>query len=207
VGAWDEWNVTEDADLGMRLARFGYRVGMLDSDTWEEAPHELENWFRQRVRWQKGWMQTLIVHSRGPVFFLRDLGFERALAATTLFVGAVLSGLFWPAFAADTIWRALSVGQGPLSPWREASDLFVYILAASGVWAIVGPAVIASKLRRLNLTVRALALLPVYYILLTAATWTAIFHLALWPHHWAKTAHGRSRARKTPIYVRPQYIR
>jgi glycosyltransferase XagB len=207
VGAWDEWNVTEDADLGIRLARFGYRVGMLDSDTWEEAPYELGNWFKQRVRWQKGWMQTLIVHSRGPMLFLRDLGLQRALAATTLFVGAVLSGLFWPAFAADTIWRALSVGQGPLSPWREASDLFVYILAASGVWAIVGPAVVASKLRRLNLTVRALALLPVYYILLTAATWTAIFHLALWPHHWAKTAHGRSRARKTPIYVRPQYLR
>jgi cellulose synthase/poly-beta-1,6-N-acetylglucosamine synthase-like glycosyltransferase len=50
VGAWDEWNVTEDADLGIRLARFGYRVRALDSDTWEEAPYELGNWFRQRVR-------------------------------------------------------------------------------------------------------------------------------------------------------------
>ena len=67
VGAWDEWNVTEDADLGIRLARFGYRVESLDSDTWEEAPHEFGNWFAQRVRWQKGWMQTCIVHSRGPV--------------------------------------------------------------------------------------------------------------------------------------------
>ena len=69
VGAWDEWNVTEDADLGVRLARFGYRVKALDSDTWEEAPYEFGNWFRQRVRWQKGWMQTLIVHSRRPLFF------------------------------------------------------------------------------------------------------------------------------------------
>ena len=69
VGAWDEWNVTEDADLGIRLARFGYRVKALDSDTGEEAPYEFGNWFRQRVRWQKGWMQTLIVHSRRPSFF------------------------------------------------------------------------------------------------------------------------------------------
>jgi hypothetical protein len=69
VGAWDEWNVTEDADLGIRLARFGYRVRALDSDTCEEAPYEFGNWFRQRVRWQKGWMQTLIVHSRHPIFF------------------------------------------------------------------------------------------------------------------------------------------
>jgi hypothetical protein len=57
VGAWDEWNVTEDADLGIRLARFGYRVETFDSDTWEEAPHELGNWFAQRVRWQKGGMR------------------------------------------------------------------------------------------------------------------------------------------------------
>jgi hypothetical protein len=59
VGAWDEWNVTEDADLGVRLARFSYRVRSLDSDTSEEAPYELGNWFRQRVRWQKGWMRLV----------------------------------------------------------------------------------------------------------------------------------------------------
>jgi glycosyltransferase XagB len=87
VGAWDEWNVTEDADLGIRLARFGYRVKALDSDTSEEAPYEFGNWFRQRMRWQKGWMQTSIVHSRRPVFFWRDLGPRRALAAMTLIVG------------------------------------------------------------------------------------------------------------------------
>jgi cellulose synthase/poly-beta-1,6-N-acetylglucosamine synthase-like glycosyltransferase len=81
VGAWDEWNVTEDADLGVRLARFGYRVKALDSDTWEEAPFEVGNWFRQRARWQKGWMQTLIVHARRPIFFWRDLGPRRAVAA------------------------------------------------------------------------------------------------------------------------------
>ena len=202
VGAWDEWNVTEDADLGIRLARFGYRVETFDSDTWEEAPHELGNWFAQRVRWQKGWMQTLIVHSRHPILFVRDLGFQRALAATTWMVGAILSGLFWPAFAAGTLWRALSAGQGDLTPWREASDVFVYILALAGVWAMFVPAVVAVRLRRFGVTAGALALLPVYYILLTAATWTAMFHLALWPHHWAKTAHGRSRRGSALVVAR-----
>src|SRR5271166_4463233 len=108
VGAWDEWNVTEDADLGIRLARFGYQVNTLDSDTWEEAPHELGNWFRQRVRWQKGWMQTLIVTSRRPAFLQRDLGIQRTLAATTLIAGTILGGVFWPAFALETIWGALT---------------------------------------------------------------------------------------------------
>lgn len=199
VGAWDEWNVTEDADLGVRLARFSYRVRSLDSDTWEEAPYELGNWFRQRVRWQKGWMQTLIVHSRRPIFFWRDLGPQRAIAATTLVVGALFGCLFWPAFAVATIWRLFSAGQGGLSLWREESDVFTYILALAGVWAILLPAIVAGKLRRLKLTAGPLALLPVYYILVSLATWAAMLDLILWPHYWAKTAHGRSRQRANPL--------
>jgi len=204
VGAWDEWNVTEDADLGVRLARFGYRVKALDSETWEEAPHELGNWFRQRIRWQKGWMQTLIVHSRRPIFFLRDLGPRRTTAATTLLVGAIFGCLFWPVFAAGTIWRAVTVGQGALSPWREMSDVFTYILALAGVWTILLPAIIAAKLRRLKVTLSALLLLPVYYLLVTAATWAAMLDLLLRPHYWAKTAHGRSRQAPSPRVRRAQ---
>jgi cellulose synthase/poly-beta-1,6-N-acetylglucosamine synthase-like glycosyltransferase len=192
VGAWDEWNVTEDADLGIRLSRFGYRVKALDSDTWEEAPYEFGNWFSQRVPWQKGWIQTLIVHSRRPIFFWRDLGPRRAVAATTLIVGAIFGCLFWPAFAIGTIWRALTV-RGALSPWRELSDVFTYILALAGVWTILLPAVIAAKFRGLKVTTSVLVLLPVYYILVSAATWVAVFDQVLRPHYWAKTAHGRSR--------------
>ena len=202
VGAWDEWNVTEDADLGIRLARFGYRVRALDSDTSEEAPHELKNWFRQRVRSQKGWMQTLIVHSRGPNFFRRDLGPRRAVAATTLIGGAIVGGLFWPVFAAATIWRALTVGVGELTPSREMTDVFTYILALAGIWAIVLPAAVAARLRGLKLTFRALALMPAYYLLLTAATWTAMLHLAMWPYYWGKTDHGMRRPRPTLRVVR-----
>jgi cellulose synthase/poly-beta-1,6-N-acetylglucosamine synthase-like glycosyltransferase len=194
VGAWDEWNVTEDADLGVRLSRFGYRVKALDSDTWEEAPFEVGNWFRQRVRWQKGWMQTLIVHSRRPIFFWRDLGPRRAVAATTLIVGAIFGCMLWPAFAVGTIWRALTAGQGALTPWREMTDVFTYILALSGVWTILLPAFIAAKFRRLKVTASTLVLLPIYYLLVSAATWAAVLDLVLRPHYWAKTAHGRSRA-------------
>ena len=203
VGAWDEWNVTEDADLGVRLARFGYRVKALDSDTLEEAPHELGNWFRQRMRWQKGWMQTLIVHSRRPVFFWRDLGARRAIAATTLIVGAIFGCLFWPFFAMGTIWRALTVG-GALTPSRELSDVFTYILALAGVWTVLLPALIAGRLRRLKVTTSALLLLPVYYLLVTAATWAAMLDLLFRPHYWAKTAHGRSRQAPSPLVRRAQ---
>ena len=144
-------------------------------------------------------MQTLIVHSRRPIFFWRDLGPRRAVAATTLIVGAIFGCLFWPAFAVGTIWRALTVGQGAMSPWREMSDVFTYILALSGVWTILLPAVIAAKFRGLKVTASVLVLLPVYYLLVSAATWVAMLDQVLRPHYWAKTAHGRSRQRPSPL--------
>ncbi len=203
VGAWDEWNVTEDADLGIRLARFGYRVRALESDTSEEAPHELKNWFRQRVRWQKGWLQTLIVHSRQPGLFRRDLGPSRAFAATTLIGGAIVGCLFWPVFAFLTLWRALTVGDdGALAPAREMIDVFTYILALAGAWTIALPASIAARLRGSRVSLRSFALMPVYYMLVCAATWAAMVHLAMWPYYWGKTDHGRSRARPALRVVR-----
>jgi cellulose synthase/poly-beta-1,6-N-acetylglucosamine synthase-like glycosyltransferase len=57
VGGWDPHNVTEDADLGMRLARFGYRSGVVASSTYEEAPADIGRWLGQRTRWFKGWMR------------------------------------------------------------------------------------------------------------------------------------------------------
>jgi glycosyltransferase XagB len=149
-------------------------------------------------------MQTLIVHSRRPIFFWRDLGPRRAVAATTLIVGAIFGCLFWPAFAIGTVWRALTVGQGALSPWRELSDVFTYILALAGVWTILLPAVIAAKFRRLKVTTSVLVLLPVYHILVSAATWVAVFDQVLRPHYWAKTAHGRSRQGPSQLVRRTQ---
>jgi len=193
VGGWDEWNVTEDADLGIRLARYGYKIGTLDSDTSEEAPHEFGNWIRQRVRWQKGWMQTCIVHSRRPVRFIRDLGAVRALAATTLIFGAVASALLWPAFTLSTLWRAFGPGAAELPRWREGVDVFVYILACAGMWSIVVPAIVAARQRRLNVGAGTFALLPVYYALISFAAWTAIADFIVRRHFWAKTARGRLR--------------
>jgi glycosyltransferase XagB len=116
--------------------------------------------------------------------------------------GAIVGGLFWPAFALATIWRALTVWRGELTPSREMSDVFTYILALSGIWAIVLPATVAARLRGLKLTISALALMPVYYLLLTAATWTAMVHLVMWPYYWGKTDHGTRRQRPSLRVVR-----
>ena len=80
VGGWDPYNVTEDADLGFRLARAGHRTKTIASTTWEEAPIRLESWIKQRTRWLKGWMQTYLVHTRNPRRACREFGWRGWLA-------------------------------------------------------------------------------------------------------------------------------
>ena len=148
VGAWDAWNVTEDADLGMRLAFAGARVGALASSTAEEAPAEFAAWFRQRVRWQKGWMQTLIVHSRRPLRFARALGRSRALAALALIGGSTLGGLFGPPLFFAALWRAASGQLGAASVWQIFGDVAIYLLALSGLMTMAVPGLTAMRRRR-----------------------------------------------------------
>ena len=74
LGGWDPYNVTEDADLGLRAAAKGYRVGVIDSTTYEEACSAPGTWMRQRTRWIKGYMQTALVHMRHPLRFVREAG-------------------------------------------------------------------------------------------------------------------------------------
>jgi cellulose synthase/poly-beta-1,6-N-acetylglucosamine synthase-like glycosyltransferase len=194
VGGWDAWNVTEDADLGIRLARFGARVGALVSDTAEEAPNELGNWFRQRVRWQKGWMQTLIVHTRRPVRLFRELGFRHGVCALLLIGGTVITGLLGPPLLADALLRGLFEFFDP-APASRFSDVVTYILTLVGAQTIIIPAAVA--MRRRNMPGKGFALLtmPAYYGLVFLATWVGLFELARRPFHWHKTEHGKVGAR------------
>ncbi len=170
----------------------------MNSDTSEEAPNDFKNWFAQRVRWQKGWMQTCIVHAREPIGFCRDFGALRACAATILIVGALVGALLWPPFALDTLWRAFGPCAALLPRSREAVDVFVYLLACAGIWAVLGPAIVVVRQRRLKVGVGGFALLPLYYALVTLAAWAAIADLIVRPHFWAKTEHGRVRRKPIP---------
>ncbi|MEI9931390.1 MAG: glycosyltransferase [Rhizomicrobium sp.] len=96
IGAWDPFNVTEDADIGLRLAQLGYRTAMLDSTTWEEAPERIDIWIKQRSRWLKGYMQTWLVHSRNAGSLTRQVGLGGFLAFQLFIGGAVLSALVNP---------------------------------------------------------------------------------------------------------------
>jgi glycosyltransferase XagB len=98
--AWDPFNVTEDADLGTRLSRSGYRCQVLSSNTFEEAPVKLASWLRQRTRWIKGYMQTWLVHMRQPAKLWHELGPGGFLGFQVMVGGTVLSALVHPWFYA-----------------------------------------------------------------------------------------------------------
>lgn len=205
IGGWDAWNVTEDADLGIRIARCGYDVEVLDSSTFEEAPDRLTAWLKQRSRWYKGWMQTLGVHARAPWRTIQDLGFVHAALCFASLVSGLASALLGPAL---TVVAIVQVTNGNLL--RPASDLDAIVCVtaclvfALGVVALVWPAILAIARRRRWALLPMLALLPVYCVLLMLAAWMALLDLAWKPHRWLKTEHGLGKHGSARIGSRRQ---
>jgi cellulose synthase/poly-beta-1,6-N-acetylglucosamine synthase-like glycosyltransferase len=195
VGAWDPYNVTEDADLGMRLARFGLRTTVVPSTTFEEAPARIGPWLRQRTRWLKGWMQTWLVHMREPRRLLRDLGPAGALTFQLVVGGNVLAPLVQPIFLAGVA-GALLLDLAPFGAGEPlvASLAWLFGLAlAAGYVSSAALGVLGLKQRGLLATAWVLLLLPLHWLLLSLAAWRALFQLLSDPYRWEKTEHGLAR--------------
>lgn len=195
VGGWDAWNVTEDADLGLRLARFGYDIDMLASTTFEEAPERLGLWFKQRRRWTKGWMQTLIVLMRDLPDVVRDLGPKRALVVALLLTNLVTGPLLTPFFLALVTWHLVAEGlptpHGPVAILEATLAFTVIVVGALGtLWQ----AWLGARRRGLSCWLALPAVLP-YQLMIAAAAWGGIIDLVRRPHHWHKTPHGAAARR------------
>ncbi len=191
VGAWDAWNLTEDADLGIRLARLGHRIEDLPSTTWEELPATLRPWLNQRTRWLKGWMQTLIVQARMPRDLLGELGPFRMLAISLTGLSVVMGALGLP-LCLLSLGLRLSMGL----PFFEGHSLILVSdvlvmgsLAAALLLETVPPLLALAKRRSLHLA-PAMVLAPAIYILISIAAWRALFELTRDPFLWRKTPHG-----------------
>jgi glycosyltransferase XagB len=205
AGAWDAWNVTEDADLGLRLARLGYRVGKLESTTWEEAPVTLRPWLRQRTRWLKGWMQTSMVHGCQWRAGLRDVGLVGLVALYAQTIGLVLAALGWPFFTAGLFWH---VGTGSLFAPGTWSAAIIAVLeptvAVLGVAIVLWAWALGAAVRGIRLKAADVVLLPLYILLVSGAGWCAVADLIHAPFRWTKTEHGVARRRtdrrlKSPV--------
>jgi hypothetical protein len=190
IGAWDPYNVTEDADLGMRLARFGYRSTVIASTTYEEALADWRRWLRQRTRWFKGWMQTWLVHMQTPVALLRELGIGGFLIFQLLVGGSVLAALIFPACAALIAWRVIA-GEPVVDTGVGGLHVLALIggLAASGLCALIGLA-----RRGLLSNAWVIPLMPLHWMLLSVAAVRALLQLWRDPYRWEKTEHGLARS-------------
>ncbi|MGH6858476.1 MAG: glycosyltransferase family 2 protein, partial [Methylocella sp.] len=193
VCGWDAWNVTEDADLGLRLARFGYGVGILPSSTQEEAPARIDAWLRQRRRWSKGWMQTSLTLTRDPRRLVAELGAANSLALALTMSSLVIAPPLWPFFTALMV-HDLSAGLPSPASAHELIEVVLWMSAGLfGTASILWLALLGMKRRKLLGLWPFLPLLPLYYLLTSAAAWLALFDLILRPYHWHKTEHGLAK--------------
>jgi cellulose synthase/poly-beta-1,6-N-acetylglucosamine synthase-like glycosyltransferase len=193
IRAWDPYNVTEDADLGMRIARLGYRTAVIPSTTYEEAPARFGPWLKQRTRWCKGWMQTWLVHMRSPGQLKRDLGWLGFLVFQLLVGGTVLAALVHSLFVAELLWElAISTVSG--IPGATAAVGLHAVTLMIGYFVSIVLGMTGLFRRRLLGCAWALIFIPVYWVLLSIAAWRALFQLMLDPYRWEKTEHGLARS-------------
>ncbi|MDF6099772.1 glycosyltransferase family 2 protein [Gordonia hongkongensis] len=192
VGGWDAYNVTEDADLGIRLARYGYRTVVLDSLTGEEANADVVNWVRQRSRWYKGYLQTFLVHTRHPVDMVRELGLVPALRISNLTAGMPIANtlnlLFWTLLL---IWFAgkpdfmHSLFPGPIY-------YLCVLMFTVGNLATIMLGVVSTRTLGKPYLLGAALLVPGYWFLQSMAAIKSMAQLIYKPSYWEKTVHGLS---------------
>lgn len=190
IGAWDPHNVTEDADLGVRIAARGYRTAVLDSTTLEEANPDPINWIRQRSRWYKGYLQTWLVHMRRPVALWRTLGTVGMFRFTTLLAGtpviACLNMVFW------LVTLSWILGQ----PALVAQVFPAYVYFPALICLVLGNATILySNLVAVRETGNprlwwACLTVPLYWLLMSVAAIKGTYQLFANPSYWEKTVHG-----------------
>lgn len=194
IGGWDQYNVTEDADLGVRLARHGYRTHILDSITLEEANSDVINWIRQRSRWYKGYLQTMLVHLRDPVRLRREIGGKAVLRLMNMTGGVPLAGVvnlvFWFLLMVWVLGRPHLV-ELVFPPLTYYLCLALFLIGAP-LSVFVG-LIVTVSLGKPHLWWAAL-LVPLYWLLQSVAAVKALYQLVFRPSFWEKTVHGLSHS-------------
>jgi cellulose synthase/poly-beta-1,6-N-acetylglucosamine synthase-like glycosyltransferase len=200
LGAWDPFNVTEDADLGLRAYAKGYKVAIVNSTTYEEANNEPFNWIRQRSRWIKGYMQTYLVHMRNPVALWRKLGWKGFLGFN-FFIGATpITFLVYPLLLAIFICYLvfdLSTIRTLFPDWVLFMSIFN--LMVGNILMIYVNMIAVFKRRFYELILFSIAN-PVYWLMHSIAAYMGLYELIVKPFYWQKTNHGISKV-NNPVNV------
>lgn len=190
LGGWDPFNTTEDADLGVRAYANGYRVGVINSTTFEEANSQAKNWIRQRSRWVKGYMQTWLVFSRHPIKLLRGIGLKGWLSFNFFVGGTPLTLLINPlTWAVFVIWVLTKTKI--IEPFFPPVLLYISIFnLLFGNFLGIYLNMIAVFKRKYYYLIPYSYLNPVYWLFHSVASYKALWQLFTNPFYWEKTQHG-----------------
>lgn len=193
VGGWDAFNVTEDCDLGMRLAKCKKRTVIVDSTTMEEANSDVVNWFGQRSRWIKGYIQTYLVHTRSISRFSLSKNKHDRLLFHLIVGGKVLSLIVNPFMWLTTVSYFVfrSVLGSAIETFYPAPILYMGVLSLLFGNFIYLYAYMVGAIRRNQYgLVKYSFLVPFYWLSMSVASWRAIYEILSRPHYWRKTVHG-----------------
>lgn len=189
LGRWDAHNVTEDADLGMRIARRGFRTELIDTTTFEEATCRPKSWVKQRSRWIKGFMMTWLTHMRDPVLLWRELGPRRFLGFQLLLAGSVLHALLAP-----VLWTFWALPFGLPHPVQAILPEVALWALIVGFFAIeiglIAFGIVGMRQTRHRLSPLWVPTMILYYPLATLAAYKAAWEMLVHPFYWDKTTHG-----------------
>ncbi|MCX8008959.1 MAG: glycosyltransferase [Patescibacteria group bacterium] len=190
---WDAFNVTEDCDLGIRLVRRGYRTAIIESTTHEEANSDLINWFNQRSRWIKGYIQTYLVHMRNPLSFLSRWREPHALTFQLVVGGKVLALFINPFMWLLTIlYFSFRSIVGPAIESLYPAPVFymaVFSLIFGNFLYMYYYMIGCAKREQYDL-IKYAFLVPIYWLFMSIASWRSLYQILVNPHYWAKTKHG-----------------
>ncbi len=193
IGAWDPFNVTEDADLGLRIAASGYQTAVLDSATLEEANSDPINWVRQRSRWYKGYLQTWLVHIRRPRQLLRTIGLRSFIRFNLVMAGtpiiAVLNLLFW--FITVLWFLGQPAVVEAVFPWYIYFPALAALILGNGATLYMNLIALRED-DRSDLLVAALTV-PAFFVMMSIAAAKGTYQLIRNPSYWEKTFHGLSQ--------------
>lgn len=200
MGGWDPYNVTEDADAGLRASVLGYRVSVIASTTSEEACSELRAWIRQRTRWIKGYILTAGVNTRHPIRFARSTGPRGVVSIIGLIAATPVAFLAYPLALGFTVATYVGVQFiGLVLPgWVIATSMVTFLFG--NALMIISSGIAATS--RYSWRIGLFAIFgPVYWLLHSVAAWRAVYQVIRDPHGWEKTPHGLSEDYESAAHV------
>lgn len=192
IRGWDAYNVTEDADIGVRLAKYGFKTAMMDSTTYEEANSEIFNWLRQRTRWIKGYIQTYFVHMRSPQSFLSKKKLN--LLVFNLVVGGKIMSLFinpimWAITISYFLFRP-TIGTIIESLYPPTVFYTALTCLVLGNFLYFYYYLIGCSKKNYDELMKFIFLAPIYWIGMSIAFCFAVYQFIQKPFYWSKTTHG-----------------